>query len=146
MMLTEHFTLDEFVTSQNAARCGISNKPDAETQQNLVRLANVMEEVRAICGDNEVTITSGYRCLEVNSMVGGARDSHHCQGLAVDFIIPGFGSPYKICKTLEPFMAELGIDQLIYEFDQWVHLGLSPNDSPRCQCLTINTAGTHIGF
>ena len=42
-------------------------------------------------------------------------------------------------------MVELAIDQLIMEFDQWVHLGLSIG-SPRHQALTIDMRGTRSGF
>jgi hypothetical protein len=65
-------------------------------------------------------------------------------GLAVDFSCPGFGTPRAICKALEPHMKELGIDQLIHEYDTWVHLGL--RDPPRHMALTIDTKGTRTGF
>jgi hypothetical protein len=42
-------------------------------------------------------------------------------------------------------MKELGIDQLIHEYDTWVHLGLRDGD-PRHQALTIDTKGTRNGF
>ena len=62
-----------------------------------------------------------------------------------DFVCPMFGTPLDICGKLEPHMQELGIDQLIWEFEGWVHLGLTEGD-PRCQCLTINETGTTTGF
>jgi hypothetical protein len=42
-------------------------------------------------------------------------------------------------------MRELGIDQLIHEFNTWVHLGLSAGE-PRHMALTIDNRGTHHGF
>ena len=66
-------------------------------------------------------------------------------GLAVDFICPGFGSPRAICKALEPHMRELGVDQLIHEFNTWVHLGLSAS-APRHMAMTIDNRGTRNGF
>ena len=44
--LTEHFTLEEFTDSQTAARKGIPNVPPAIEHRNLVRTAEVMEQVR----------------------------------------------------------------------------------------------------
>jgi len=144
-MLSRHFSVAEFTYSQTAARRGLTNMPDLDEFKNLERLAAVMERVREICGNNEVTITSGYRCTALNKAVGGSLTSAHIHGLACDFIIPGFGSPYDVCKALEPHLKELEIDQLIWEYGDWCHLGLRLTD-PRCQCLTVNTMGMHEGF
>ena len=147
MNLSQNFTLEEFTYSQNAARAGLSNTPDIETIVRLKRLAAVMEEVRLICGGYPVVVTSGYRCLEVNRLCGGADRSSHTQGLAVDFIIPGYGTPKEICQVLEPEVERLGIDQLIWEFEQWVHLGLKEEgEEPRGHCCTIDRGGFRMGF
>jgi zinc D-Ala-D-Ala carboxypeptidase len=145
--LTDNFTLAEFTHSQTAARRGIPNVPkhDSQEHQNLKRTAEVMELVRTILGGNPIMISSGYRNQWVNSQVGGSKSSKHVHGLAVDFTCPGFGSPLDICKALEPHMRELGIDQLIHEFNTWVHLGLSRGE-PRHQTLTIDNSGTRSGF
>ncbi len=143
--LTEHFTLDEFTASQTAARMGIPNVPAGDELANVQRTAEVMERVRTLLGNRPILISSGYRCPEVNRAVGGSSTSAHMSGLAVDFTCPGFGSPREICNALSPHMADLGLDQLIYEFDSWVHLGLSTG-APRMMALTIDSAGTRTGF
>jgi hypothetical protein len=147
--LTPHFTLSEFTDSQTAARRGLHNVPsaDSQTRKNLQRVAETMEKVRALLGDKPILISSGYRSPMVNAAVGGSASSAHMGGLAVDFSCPGFGTPRAICKALEPHMRELRIDQLIHEYDTWVHLGLRPDDlMPRHMALTIDTNGTRPGF
>jgi zinc D-Ala-D-Ala carboxypeptidase len=144
--LTDHFTLDEFTASQTAARMGIGNIPSGQELSNVQRTAETMEKVRTILGSRPVLISSGYRSPEVNRAVGGASSSAHMSGLAVDFTVPGFGSPIEICKALTPHMAELQIDQLIHEFDSWVHLGLAAAGAPRMMALTIDNGGTRQGF
>jgi zinc D-Ala-D-Ala carboxypeptidase len=146
--LTAHFTLEEFTDSQTAARKGLPNVPPAHERKNLQRTAEVMEEVRAILGtrgEKPVLISSGYLSPQVNAAVGGSKSSAHMSGLAVDFSCPGFGTPLQICRKLEPHMKELGIDQLIHEFDTWVHLGLSAS-APRHMAMTIDNRGTRNGF
>jgi len=145
VMLSEHFTLQEFTASQTAAREGIPNQPNAHELENLKKTAAVMEKVRTILGSKPIMISSGYRGPQLNAAVGGATNSAHCFGLAADFTCPGFGDDHDICLKLEPHMKELGIDQLIWEYDQWVHLGLTEG-TPRYQCLTINNSGTRTGF
>jgi zinc D-Ala-D-Ala carboxypeptidase len=145
--LTPHFTLEEFTDSQTAARKGIKNIPPENSQErkNIQRTAEVMEQVRTILGDKPILISSGYRSPQVNAAVGGSKSSAHMSGLAVDFSCPGFGTPKAICHKLHPHMKELGIDQLIHEYDTWVHLGLSAS-APRHMALTIDNKGTRNGF
>lgn len=145
--LTPHFTLSEMTDSQTAARKGINNVPASGSQErkNLQRTAETMEKVRTILGDKPILISSGYRSPQVNAAVGGSKSSAHMSGLAIDFSCPGFGTPRAICHKLHPHMKDLGIDQLIHEFDTWVHLGLTAG-TPRHQAMTIDNKGTRNGF
>jgi len=145
--LTEHFTLEEFTDSQTAARMGINNVPPMGSPEraNLQRTAEVMEKVRTLLGNKPVLISSGYRSPQVNKAVGGSTSSAHMSALAADFSCPGFGTPLHICKHLHSHMKELGIDQLIHEYDTWVHLGLTQG-APRHMALTIDSKGTRSGF
>jgi zinc D-Ala-D-Ala carboxypeptidase len=145
--LTPHFSLEEMTDSQTAARKGIPNVPPIGSPEraNLLRTAETMEKVRTILGDKPILISSGYRSPAVNAAVGGSKSSAHMSALAVDFSCPGFGTPLQICRKLHPYMKTLGIDQLIHEFDSWVHLGLRGGD-PRHQALTIDNRGTRNGF
>jgi hypothetical protein len=143
--VTPHFTLVEFTDSQTAARRGIDNAPPARERKNLQRTAETMEKVRTLLGDHPVLISSGYRSPPVNAAVGGSKNSAHMSGLAVDFSCPGFGTPKQICRKLAQHMKELEIDQLIHEYDTWVHLGLSAG-KPRYMAMTIDSKGTRNGF
>lgn len=144
--LTEHFDLSEFTISQIAARYGISNVPDDAVIQNLHSLAEVLEDVRKVLG-KPIIISSGYRSVTVNKLVGGASNSFHIRGLAADFTCPGFGNIDSICRAIAPKMQEFGIDQLIKEFNAWVHLGIAEQDmDARHMVLTIDNTGTRIGI
>jgi zinc D-Ala-D-Ala carboxypeptidase len=147
--LSPHFTLAEFIASDTAAMRGIDNTPDSTVEAQLFDLANdTMEGVRSICGGNPVMISSGFRCPQLNSAVGGASNSAHLYGAACDFTIPAFGSVLNVCRAIEPHLAELGIDQLIYENGSWIHIGraIPPSTTPRHQCLTIDSRGTQSGI
>jgi hypothetical protein len=144
--ISPHFTLEEFTDSQTAARMGIPNIPKGQDLKNVERVAEVMERVREILDNKPILISSGYRAPKVNAAVGGAKNSAHIHGLAADFTCPGFGTPKEICKKLEPYMRALNIDQLIYEYQTWTHLGLTDAVDPRHMALTIDTKGTRTGF
>jgi len=147
LMLSQHFSLEEYTASQTAARLGLDNAPPPDIYENLTRHANVMERVRLLLGAKPILISSGYRSAAVNAAVGGASNSAHMTGLAADWTCPGFGEPQKICRFLQDVIEDLGVDQLINEFppNGWVHLGLSVGE-PRHMALTIDSAGTRTGF
>lgn len=134
MKVTEHFTWQEVSFSETAARNGIDNIPPLSLHDNIKDQAELMEQVRDLLG-HPVFISSWYRCPEVNKLIGGADKSAHMLGLACDFVCPGFGTPYQVCKELEKHMEWLGIDQLIHEFGAWVHIGKTEG-TPKNQLLT----------
>jgi zinc D-Ala-D-Ala carboxypeptidase len=136
MMLTDHFSLEEFIVTQQR---GIDNIVGLGTSvgSRLLETAKKLEEIRELLG-NPIIITSGYRSPALNKAVGGAPNSAHMYGAAVDFICPRFGTPYKICKLLEDCIEEgFPIDQLIYEYT-WVHVGfpIDEDKEPRRMLLT----------
>jgi zinc D-Ala-D-Ala carboxypeptidase len=144
-MLTPHFTLEEMTLSQNACRAGVSNHPSGQELENLTILAKRMEMVRTLLNNVPILVSSGYRCPEVNRMCGGSSTSAHCSGLACDFTAPGYGDPIAICHRLAEHQLELQYDQLIHEFNSWVHIGFTRGD-PRMMALTIDNSGTRTGF
>lgn len=138
MKLSDHFTLDEFTTSQTAARLGISNDPPIDVVSHLKRTAQGMERVRSVLNNNAIHINSGYRSLKVNAAVGSKSTSQHVTGEACDFICPTWGTPEKIMRTIVD--SAIDYDQCILEFDAWVHISFS--DTPRNQALIIDHSGT----
>lgn len=138
MNLSEHFTLDEFCTSQTAARLGILNDPPLEVVAHLKRTAAGMEKVRSLLNDKPIQINSGYRSLKVNAAVGSKSTSQHVTGQACDFICPAYGMPELIMKAI--IDSQIDYDQCILEFGQWVHISFS--HAPRKQALIIDHSGT----
>lgn len=122
MNLTEHFTLEELTSSSIALRLGIDNSATQVIAVNLEILARGLEEVRELLGV-PMHINSGYRCLKLNSHIGGASNSAHMSGFAADFVAPEWGDPEHIITAI----AKSGIvfDQLINE-QNWVHISFAP--------------------
>lgn len=113
----KHFNLSEFFRSSTAAKNGIKNEPSADERATIVRninllVDNVLDPVRdKFC--TPVIITSGYRCPQVNKLVGGVANSQHMSGCAADFHIQGFTSSMMYQVFLYIFNT-LEFDQLIY--------------------------------
>ncbi|HXJ02091.1 MAG TPA: D-Ala-D-Ala carboxypeptidase family metallohydrolase [Micropepsaceae bacterium] len=130
--LSEHFSLEEMIASQEGARRGIDNTPPANVLNHLTETCTKLEAVRELLG-HPITVSSGYRCPALNAAIGGAANSAHMFGYAVDFICPAFGVPLAVCSAIEK--SGLQYDQLIHEFGNWTHLSFDPQ--MRRQSLTI---------
>lgn len=138
MKLSPHFTLEEFIRSQTAARWGIDNTPNETVKANLLKTAELMEDVRRVCGA-PIIISSGYRCQELNRKIGGSMNSQHVTGHAADFNVRG----RTIDETMQLIIAsDIDYDQLIAEYNSWVHISWS--DKPRRQTLEIDREGTRV--
>jgi hypothetical protein len=136
MKLSPHFQLDEFTRSQTAARWGIDNTPNETVKSVLYKTAAMMEDVRKVC-QKPITISSGYRCPELNRKIGGSMTSQHMTGHAVDFTASGL----TIDDAMQLIISsDLDYDQLIAEYNSWVHISWS--DKPRRQTLEITRNGT----
>lgn len=137
MKLSPHFSLEELTHSNTAARLGIDNTPSAEIIDNLIFLCKELENVRVLLSA-PMLINSGFRCHDLNNFLGSKRTSSHTQGLAVDFISPSYGNPRSIVSAI--VKANINYDQVILEYDRWVHLSFKQLD-PRNQALIIDKEG-----
>jgi hypothetical protein len=124
MNLTEHFDLNELTISETGARLGLDNTPSEEIIANLKLLCEItLEPLRDYLG-KPISITSGYRSIEINDAIGGAIDSQHTKGQAADIHVSGMTTEglYQAIKA-----SKVPFDQLIQEFNQWAHVSYSIN-------------------
>lgn len=132
MNLSTHFTLEELTFSETGERRGLRNEPPLALLVNLRRVADTLEKVRAIV-NRPIFVSSGYRSPEINALVGGSPNSAHMLGLAADIRASGM-TPRELAEAIRDYGVKL--DQLILEYDRWVHIGLTTG-TPRGQVLTI---------
>ncbi len=122
MNLTKHFTLEEMVKSPTANTDHIDNTPTAEITENLKMLCiNVLEVIRDLVKES-LHVSSGYRCLTLNTAIGGVNIpghlSQHTEGKAADIEAEGY-TPEQLFKLIED--SGIRFDQLIWE-PSWVHI------------------------
>ena len=125
MNLSAHVTLKEFQASGLATLRNLNNEMN-ESQIASAKLLceNVFEPLR-IYLNTPIAISSGFRSLQVNKMIGGAKTSQHTKGEAMDLQIGAKG--FYFIKD------KLNFDQLIWEFGNdenpaWVHVSFSSNN------------------
>lgn len=151
MRLTPNFTLAEFERSGLAARRGIDNRLPKSLTVDAVETAEMMEAIRSHLSDLAgkpipIQVTSGYRCLELNRLLGSKDTSDHVRMESVDFVAPSFGTPYQVCTALAPVLDELGIGQVIHEFGEWIHVSRSKPTRQANRVITISKAGVQLGI
>ena len=85
----------------------------------------MLEPVRARYGA-PIKVTSGYRCKQLNAAIGGAANSQHCLGQAVDVM----GQSPLDTVLIYVYLRCTNFDQLILEQKgnvTWVHVSCKPN-------------------
>jgi len=136
--LSPHFSLEELTITDHRE---FSNEPNESERQNLVRLANFLEQVKFVLGGVPIMVNSAYRSAQVNQAVGSKDSSQHLVGCAADLRVPGM-TPDQVVQAI--IGSQLEFDQVIREFDRWTHISV-PNhegEKPRRQALIIDKMGT----
>jgi putative chitinase len=139
MQLSEHFSLEELTITNHRE---FDNTPNDAELENLKRMAEFLEEVRALLG-KPLLINSCYRSEQINNSVGSKSTSQHRVGCATDFRVNGM-TPDEVVKAI--IASDLNFDQIIREFDRWTHISIpnSIHNQPRKQALIIDKQGTRL--
>lgn len=131
------FSIRELTKSQTAIRKNIDNSPTKEEEHNLQQLIdNVLDPLREAYG-RPIVVTSGYRCKDLNSLVGGAKNSDHLYGYAAD--IRSVEDTRRENKKIFDLILELNLPfkQLINEHNyDWVHVSYCLSNNKK-QILNI---------
>lgn len=123
MNISPHITYNEAVKSQTAIRFGIDNTPNAPQLECMKLVAlKIFEPLREHFGV-PIGISSFFRSKKLNARIGGAKNSQHCTGEAIDID----GDIYGQVSNTEIFnwiRDNLAFDQLIREYGTsgWVHV------------------------
>ena len=136
--ISEHVSLKEAIKSNTATRLQIKNEP---RELDLVRMALIAEEVFEPLREwvnGPIKVNSFYRSPELNSAIGGSKNSQHCIGCALD-IDDTFGHKTN-AQMFDYIKNNLDFDQMIWEFGDddncdWVHVSYVSEDANRRRLL-----------
>ena len=133
----KYFTIPELTSSATAQREGIDNRPNkCAYQLRHVLVEQLLDPIREAWGA-PIVVSSGYRCKELNALVGGAQYSHHILGCAADIIAGSKAEHRKLFKLIQQMQLQgkIRFTQLIAENDfRWIHISYVPSDL-RCQVI-----------
>lgn len=114
-----NFKISELIKSNCADTNNINNMPDINSLDCMLDLiVNCLQPIRNLL-NKPMIITSGYRNIKLNRLVGGTKNSQHVKGQAADFVIRGM-TPKEIIEIIKK--SDIEFDQIINEYDKWVHV------------------------
>lgn len=120
----DNFSFKEMIkTSQK-----LSNVPSTWTEIcNIMKTASKLQQIRDAFGQ-PIKVNSGYRTLEVNKAVGGAKASAHMRGLAADITARKKSDNRRLMTVINELAEDLKFDQFIIYIGgtgtiQWIHIG-----------------------
>ena len=146
MMLSPHFSREEFEQSATARARGIQNiMPDALVPAARALCVLLLEPIRAQCG-GPIILSSGYRSRAVNRAVGSHDTSQHRRGEAADIVPLRTPGQAELARWIAA--SDLPFDQLIlegYRRDDphagWIHVSHAVGRPQRRHILTMTLAG-----
>lgn len=139
----KYFTIFELSVSVVAQRFGMDNTPPVHVMHNLEKLTRqLLDPARELWG-KPLVVTSGYRCKELNRMIGGVSNSQHLTGCAADIVTLGNNRMQNYQLYLMIKNSGLPYDQLIAEDCQhlvcgWVHVSFDPLGKPRRESFEMH--------
>ena len=133
----KHFSISELTISATALREGIDNRPSKCAYHLLhVLIQQLLDPIREAWGE-PIVVSSGYRCKELNTLIGGVKNSHHMLGCVADIIAGNRADHRKLFKMIQKMQQEgrIKFTQLIWEGNgRWIHISYVPGDL-RCQVI-----------
>ena len=133
----KYFTIQELTASATALREGIDNRPNKCAYHLLHVLVDLLlDPIREAWGE-PIVVSSGYRCKQLNTLVGGAKYSHHILGCAADIIAGNRADHRRLFRLIVKMQQEgrIKFTQLIWEGNgRWIHISYVPG-SLRCQVI-----------
>lgn len=142
--MMKYFSIEEMVRSATAKKYGIDNSPSEDIKNNLVLfIETVLDPIREDWG-SAINVSSGYRCPELNKVVGGAKNSGHQYGFCADLQVKG---GMKMVRKLADFIFQwmldhqMKFDELLYERSgnvTWLHFcWIGKDGKQRMKCFDI---------
>lgn len=137
--ISKHISYADAIYSDTAKRKGIANIPGpVELVRMKILATRIYEPVVAYFGV-KVYVSSFFRNVVLNKLIGGSKSSQHCLGEAMDIDADYYGKITN--KQLFHYIKDnFEFDQLIWEYGtdsnpDWVHVSYTTRKTNRKQAL-----------
>jgi hypothetical protein len=119
-VLSPHFTYGQMTKTEHRDFIDKNRDQGKQYIDHLSLLCNnVLEPVWVLVGP--ISINSCFRCLDLNILIGGAKNSQHMVAEAADTEYAGITLHEAFNKIA---FSNIIYSQIILEFNQWIHVGV----------------------
>lgn len=121
--MKEYVTMKELLYSRVARERNLLNVPERDSILDALETVRIrLDVLRRVMGV-PLYVTSGYRCRELNSAVGGVRNSLHMKGLAADICVND-----RYMQQMWDFLSNEGMRRLfkiveLVNYHSYIHVG-----------------------
>lgn len=127
----KYFSIKELTKSETATKKGIDNTPNAEQIKNMETLINnLLDPIREQWGA-AIYVTSGFRSVALNKVVGGVPNSHHLGGYAADLTVKsqaGNKALFDMIRRNKLKWTQLISEKTTSQGCGWVHISYVPSN------------------
>lgn len=148
MNLSPKVSLLSATKSDTAIRFGIDNTPNQVQLENMIRVSDkVIEPI--LSRYPMAFVSSFFRSPALNKKIGGAKNSQHMTGEAVDIDSPDNKANIDVFNFAKEYLT---FDQLIYESPDangtpsWVHVSLKDRDNRGQVLVYLGSTKKYIPF
>ena len=124
--MSKYFSLKELIASTEAYKRKIDNTPGEEEKEHLEELMEFLDDVRLKWG-SAIVVSSGFRCEELNNILGGSKNSGHKYGWAAD-LLPANNKKLEFFEFFKEYLKDKEFDELLLERNSkgkvWIHFSL----------------------
>lgn len=124
--MPKFFKISEFLYSPTAYKHKIDNTPPEDIRNNLEVLMEFLDDVRLKWG-SAIVVSSGFRCEELNNILGGSKNSGHKYGWAAD-LLPANNKKLEFFEFFKEYLKDKEFDELLLERNSkgkvWIHFSL----------------------
>lgn len=148
--ISPHVLYSEIVHSDTAKRLGIDNTPNGGQIERIKTTAQKIFEPLRLALGVPIYISSCFRTEALNKALGGAKNSQHMTGEAMDLDAEKYGLTTN--KVIFDYIKDnLEFDQLIWEFGtdvepEWVHVSYTykyPLRNQILKAISVNGKATY---
>lgn len=150
----KYFNLSQLIYSNTAIKNGINNLPGIDNNPNKSIVIQNLKDLMENIGDKiygkygNMVISSGYRSNTLNKAIGGADNSQHTKGEALDIQVPGKNTSEVFNWIINNIF---DYDQIIWEFPEkgegsWIHISYNSNYNRGAQLLATSNSKLRTAY
>ncbi len=124
--LSKNFSLSEFLISSTRPDMAKQMKVSDKEYENIKKLViEILQPIRDTLNEN-ITISSGFRCEKLNKAIGGSASSDHMYAMAADIVSKQIReNPEKVARMIWSKNIKSIRQLIVYPNNKFIHVSVN---------------------